>query len=132
MTKIFFRSVLTFFVAIILIGPAAHGNSQGAIREEGEKAARAFTQTALALVGKNKEEVITAIGMPDTTANADKFECWRYRKLFGEYRRSKLIFGHVSQSLEVRLELVFKDGVVISAKPSDIKEVHRNSGEITQ
>jgi len=127
------RSVLSLLVVITLMIPAAHGVSeQTAKMGESKKDAQAFVQTASTLVGKKKEDVIIAIGLPDSAGNADRIEFWKYRKLFGDYRRRRGIFGHISLSWEVRLDLIFKDGVVLSAKPSAIREVHRERGEETQ
>jgi hypothetical protein len=125
------RSVLSLLVAITLISSAAYGG-QTAQKNEGKKDAQDFVQRASTFVGKSREDVITAIGPPDSTINSDRMEYWRYRKLFGEYRRRKVIFGHISLSWEVKLELVLKDGVVLSAKPSPIQEVPRQRGEVTQ
>jgi hypothetical protein len=118
-------------LAITLIGSATYGG-QTAQKKEGKKDAQAFVEAVPSLVGKSRDDVITAIGPPDSTVNSGTMECWKYRKLFGEYRRRKVIFGHISLTWEVRLELVLKDGAVLSAKPSGIQEVHRQRGDVTE
>jgi hypothetical protein len=131
MTSTLTRLGLCLFIALALAGSIAAGG-QSAIKREGKNDAEAWVQLALALTGKTRDDAIAALGAPDSTVKSDQVEYWKYRRLFGAYRRKKAIFGHISLSWEVRLELVFKDGTVASVKTSGVREVHRQRGEITQ
>lgn len=122
---------------IIVLGAILFSSSwcsagQAAIKREGKADAEAFVAASGSLIGQSKDSVIAAIGMPASVVKTDNIECWRYRKLFGAYRRRKAIFGHISLCWEVRLELVLKDGVVTSAKPSNIREVHRQKDDVVE
>jgi len=129
------RNVFIPFVCIcvfLAVATPAIYASQTANKNQGRKKADEFVATAKALVGKTKEDVIREIGMPDSTSVAGGYESWKYRRLFGAYQRRKAIFGHISYTWQVTLEIVLHEGTVQNSTPSEATEVHRNSGDTIQ
>ncbi len=115
----------TCICALLVFGSTFIYASQREYQREGLQRANNFIATAKNLTGKTKEEVVKEIGMPDSNIVVGSLETWRYRKLFGRYQRRKFFFGHVSFTWEVKLELVFNEGVVQSDTSTRPREVHR-------
>ena len=121
---------ITTALAILIATAIAPVTAQASTRNESNKAAKAFVEKFKTLVGKSKEEVVIQVGTADTVEKTENLEVWKYRKLFGNYQEKTAIFGRLSKTWEVKLELVFKDGIVVASKPGPINETRLQRADL--
>ncbi|HLP00979.1 MAG TPA: hypothetical protein VK163_03055 [Opitutaceae bacterium] len=125
MTNMKLHPVWLFLLVALLALPASAlaGRGETMKKAAANEEAQQFQCSAKTLVGQAKVQVIELLGIPDRKTADEGYECWIYKRHFGTFRRKKAVFGHRTLTLEVRAEILLKEGIVVSTKVSAIDEV---------
>ncbi|HLP07973.1 MAG TPA: hypothetical protein VK178_07390 [Opitutaceae bacterium] len=119
------RQLWLFLLVALLALPAdaRAGRGETMKKAAANEEAQQFQGSAKTLVGQAKAQVIELLGIPDSKRADEGYECWIYKRHFGTFRRKQAVFGHRTLTLEVRAEILLKEGTVVSSKVSAIEEI---------